>query len=120
MAVAPEGRVTHAVRGDSHVLRYCGRVTYTLAPALERFADRALAGVRPGALIFDLREARLIDSTNLGLIARLAERVGRDNGNRCRIVSSNEDITAVLRSMGFDSIFEIVADDPDLRAFDPE
>lgn len=109
----PDGRVLHRMAGARHHLRYSGRVQYTMAPAIERFADGFIDEVSPADLLFDLREATMLDSTNLGLMARLAARADRDNtGERCTIVSSNEDVTEVLRSMGFEEIFAIVPADP--------
>ncbi len=107
-----EGRVTYAQEDRWHVLRYFGRVDYTIAPAIDSFVHRLFedGGVRP--FLFDLREARLIDSTNLGLFARIADRVRRGEGGRSAIVSSANDINDVLASMGFEEIFDIRADLP--------
>jgi anti-anti-sigma factor len=110
----PDGRVTHTRCDHRHVLHYFGRVDYTLAPAIERAAGRWLEDEGTAELLFDLSEATLLDSTNLGLIARLAARLRRDAEGRPVIVSRNEDITAVLASMGFDEIFDIVGDHPAL------
>jgi anti-anti-sigma regulatory factor len=109
-----DGWVTYACRQGRHVFRYGGRVAYPLAPAIERCAERAL-GDAGGALIFDVREATLIDSTNLGLMARLAARAPGE-AVRPVIVSGNDDITAVLASMGFDEVFSIVSEHPVLEA----
>src|SRR5688572_23714488 len=94
-----EGRVTYAQEDRWHVLRYFGRVDYTVAPAVDRFVQSLFedGGVRP--FLFDLREARLVDSTNLGLLARIADRVRRAEGGKSVIVSSEEDINDVLSSM---------------------
>jgi anti-anti-sigma factor len=107
-----EGRVTYAQEDRWHVLRYVGRVDYTLAPAIDRFVQGLFAdgGVRP--FLFDLREARVLDSTNLGLLARIADRVRAADGGRSVIVSSYEDINEVLTSMGFSEIFDILPDLP--------
>jgi anti-anti-sigma regulatory factor len=114
--------VLHIAHGRRHVLRYLGRAVYTMAPAIERFMEGLLpAEVEPGGLVFDLREARMLDSTNLGLMARLAARV--ENGSdepRCLIVATSEDVTDVLRSMGMDSLFRIVSADPIVDEPGPE
>jgi anti-anti-sigma regulatory factor len=102
-----DGRVTHCLSHGWHVLRYFGYVKYTSAPPIERFVSRLLDDT-PAGVVFDLRGAQMLDSTNLGLMVRLAERSGR----RCVIVSSNDDIKEVLCSMTFDEMFEIVAEDP--------
>jgi len=109
----PNGHVTHAQTEGFHVLRYFGRVDYMLATSINRFADRILEKGGVGGLIFDLTEAENLDSTNLGLLARIAERVRAAGGGRSVIVSTSDNINCVLRSMSFDQIFEIVTDPTD-------
>ena len=104
------GHVTHAVTEGVHVLRYFGRVDYALAPAIKRFADDLVNRGDVHGWVFDLTQAELLDSTNLGLLARLAERTGGDDRARSVIVSTSDDITSVLRSMSFDSMFEIIGE----------
>jgi anti-anti-sigma factor len=105
----PDGRVTYSDADGLHVLHYFGRVDYTMAPAIDRFVDSLLtAGFRP--FLFDMTEASLIDSTNLGLVARIAHRV--QGAGRCTIVSDTEDIDDVLESMGFQAIFDLVRHHP--------
>jgi anti-anti-sigma factor len=106
----PNGHVTHAQKEGFHVLRYFGRVDYMLAPAINRFADNLLKDGRVGGLIFDLREAENLDSTNLGLLARMAERIRCAGGAKSVIVCTSDNINCVLRSMSFDQIFEIVTE----------
>ena len=105
----PSGHVTHAERDGVHVLRYFGRVDYMSAPAIKRFTDD-LVGQKICGLVFDLSEAENLDSTNLGLLARVADRALSRCGCRSVIVSTREDINCVLASMGFDQIFTIVRD----------
>jgi anti-anti-sigma factor len=103
-------QVTHAARDEIHVLRYFGRVDYMVAPAIKQFTDELVAkgGVR--ALIFDLTQAQSLDSTNLGLLARLSESILSSGGARSVIVSTSKDINSVLHSMCFDEVFEIVSE----------
>jgi anti-anti-sigma factor len=116
----PNGHVTHAEKEGFHVLRYFGRVDYMLATSINRFADRIIQKGRVGGLIFDLTEAENLDSTNLGLLARIAERVRTAGGGRSVIVSTSDNINCVLRSMSFDQIFEIVTDPTDFSAVDED
>jgi anti-anti-sigma factor len=109
----PNGHVTHAEREGFHVLRYFGRVDYMLATSINRFADRMIEKGNVGGLIFDLTEAENLDSTNLGLLARIAERVQKAGGGKSVIVSTSDNINCVLRSMSFDRMFEIVTDPTD-------
>ena len=115
-----EGRVTYAQEDRWHVLRYFGRVDYTLAPALDRFVQSLFedGGVKP--FLFDLRQARMVDSTHLGLLARIAERVRLADGGKSVIVSSCQDINDVIRSMGFEEIFDIRSEPPASSRCDSE
>ena len=104
------GRVLHAVHEGVHVLRFVGEVRYPLAPALEQFLERLLQA-RPDRFIIDLGETRIIDSTCLGLLARLALRLRRQ-GLRASVVSPRADITEVLRSMSLDRLFDVTGEMP--------
>ena len=135
----PNGRVTHAESGGVHVFRYFGRVNYVLAPAIKQFADELVNQGDVRGWVFDLTQAEILDSTNLGLLARLAARAGSGDEGPARsiIVSASDDMNSVLRSMRFDQLFDIVsepagaaelaegagdeddADEEDIRSADP-
>lgn len=104
----PGGRVTHAESEGVHVLRYFGRINYVLAPAIKQFADDLVDQGDVRGWVFDLTHAELLDSTNLGLLARLAVRSGAADPARSVIVSPSDDLNSVLRSMSFDQLFDIV------------
>jgi anti-anti-sigma factor len=106
----PRGYVTHAEQNGVHVLRYFGRIDYMSAPAIQRFLDEMLARSGGDEWIFDLSGAEALDSTNLVLLARANSRVLRASGLKAMIISVNDDINEVLRSMGFDHLFELVTD----------
>ena len=62
-------------------------------------------------MVVDLTEAVGIDSTSLGLLAKLSLRTKERIHEVPTLVSTNEDITRILQSMGFnDQIFTIVTD----------
>lgn len=105
------GHVTHAARNGVHVLRYFGSVNYTLAPGLQRFLEAIIHDGTISGLVFDLTAAESLDSTNLGLMARANEEVRCAGVAQSVIISNNEDIDDVLRSMGFEQSFEVVHTD---------
>ncbi len=102
------GHVTHAARNGVHVLRYFGSVNYTLAPGLQRFLDGIMQDEAMSGLVFDLTAAESLDSTNLGLMARANEEARGAGVAQSVIISNNEDIDDVLRSMGFEQCFDVV------------
>ncbi|MEO6601569.1 MAG: STAS domain-containing protein [Polyangiaceae bacterium] len=103
------GHVTHAAQAGVHVLRYFGAVNYTLAPGLQRFLDHLIHEGPLSGLVFDLTAAESLDSTNFGLMARVNEEMHELGVANSVIISSNEDIDVVLRSMGFDQTFDLYA-----------
>lgn len=104
------GQVTHAEHNGVHVLRYFGRVDYMSAPAIQRFLDELIERTQIAGLVFDLTEADALDSTNLGLLARVNERVRHVASSESMIVARSGDVRDVLLSMGFDQTFDIVTD----------
>ena len=108
-----EGYVTHAEKDGVHVIRYYGRVEYPIAAELQRYMD-ALLEQHCQRVVFDLTKAYRLDSTHLGLLARMAHRV-RSTEGRTLIVSTHPDINVVLTSMGFDRAFDVVTHPPQQR-----
>jgi anti-anti-sigma factor len=95
---------------QSLVLALKGQVRYMTARALRTFLDDLM--VREGhdgndAMIIDLRELEAIDSTGMGLLARLG-RTTLEHGRRSVIVCSVRDVMTCLRSAAFDTLFIIV------------
>jgi anti-anti-sigma regulatory factor len=83
-----------------------------MAPSLGHFVESLIAQEAPRQLAIDLTETTLIDSTNLGQLARIAIKMKACSSHRVTLISNRKDINIVLTSMGFDDIFEII-DDPD-------
>jgi len=107
----PLGHVTHAAQKGVHVLRYFGTVNYTLAPGLQQFLQHLIGDDHASGLVFDLSAADSLDSTNLGLMARANEQMRETGAATSVIISGNEDIDGVLRSMGFDQSFDLLPAD---------
>jgi anti-anti-sigma factor len=117
------GHVTHVQKEGVHVLRYFGAVNFLLAPGIQNFVDHLIDDERVSGLVFDLSCASSLDSTNLGLMARVNERLVSKGAANSVIISGNEDIDVVLRSMGFDRTFELLPSDghacaPDVEAIE--
>ncbi len=102
-----EGRVLYADHDHVHVLRYVGDVRYPLAPSVSGFVDALLERAPGDDWVLDLSDAEAIDSTNLGEMARIAERLLARGGRRIAIVSPRAEINQVLFSMAFDEVFDI-------------
>lgn len=105
-----DGNVLHACHDDVHVLRFIGDIRYPLSPSIERFLEGIFAGPQPAGFVIDLTETDSIDSTNLGLLARIARRMQSTDAGRVTVVSNRAEINSVLTSMALDEVFDIVED----------
>jgi len=105
------GRILHASHAGVEVLRFVGEIRHPLGPLLERFLDQLAKDGLQG-LVIDLGETQIIDSTCLGLLARMALRLRNQGGCKATVVSPRPDITDVLRSMSFDRLMNIVGEMP--------
>lgn len=102
------GKVFHASHEGVHVLRFRGDIRYTLSPSLECFIEQLFAGEKPRGFVIDLCEVVSIDSTNLGLMAEIANQMRNTENSRVTIICDQMDINELLASMGFDEVFDIV------------
>jgi anti-anti-sigma factor len=108
MAAMNNGKVLHASHDGIHMLRFVGDIRYTLSVSIDRFLKEIFSGPPPAGFIIDLTETDSIDSTNLGLLARIAKSMESLSGSRVSILSDRADINSVLTSMAFDEVFDIV------------
>ena len=104
------GNVLDASNNGVNVMRFIGDIRYTLSPSIDSFLEGIFTGPKPAGFVIDLTETDSIDSTNLGLLTRLAMRMQRLDAQRVTIVSNRADINSVLTSMALDEVFNIVED----------
>ena len=76
-----DDKVLYGSYDGVQVLRFLGHVNYTLAPTVSRFLDSLFSGAPLTGFVIDLREALSVDSTSLGLLAGIANRM-RERGGR--------------------------------------
>lgn len=105
-----EGTYLFARRGDSLFFKLVGKLKYTFSSGFDTFLETLIEEDDFTHAVFDLTETDYLDSTNLGLIAKLGEHLLNNHGNRITIISTKEDINQILRSVGFDDYFIILDD----------
>lgn len=105
-----EGTVRYALEGDTWFIVLAGDLRYHLGPVLDDLLNQALA--RPQSrFVIDLSRAEGIDSTCLGILARIANRVPDPTDSkpvRPVIITGGEDIYELLSTVCFDSVFDLV------------
>ncbi len=104
------GKIQFAESEGTYVLKLIGEVRLTLCSNLESFLQIMLEEPEFRSVVIDLSEAQTIDSTSLGLLAKLSIMARRHVNRRPVLISPRPDITRILMSMGFERIFVIVED----------
>jgi anti-anti-sigma factor len=116
--MAEDGRILYARRGDTCILRFEGPIRYTIAHALDTFLDDLFASEPPHAVVADLSDAESIDSTGIGLLAKIAKCQRRAGFGNPVLFSSSPDINEVLCSVCLDDVFQLAEGKPDVQAGD--
>ncbi|CAM3682940.1 STAS domain-containing protein [Parendozoicomonas haliclonae] len=104
------GKIQYAEANGAFILKFIGDVRLTLCSALDKKLEAILGHDGIESVIIDLSDAQCIDSTSLGLLARLSLQSRSLLGFVPTILSTNEDINRVLITMGFDQVFVIVTE----------
>lgn len=106
--MSEEGRVLYAERNGTCVLRFQGPIRYTMAPSFDAFLNELLAERAPRVICADLSDTESIDSTGIGLLAKIAIAQRRAGRSKPLLFSSKSDINEVLRSMSLDVVFQMI------------
>lgn len=101
------GNICYAQQGPIFVLKFSGDIRYTMGCSLDDFLKRLFKRSDFETILIDLTETQSIDSTSLGLLAKIANFMQRQFHKKTPLVSTNDDVNQVLDSMGFDEIFDI-------------
>ncbi len=102
------GRILVGCQAGVYVILFEGDVRLTLYTAADRFLDRMFSDANFKSVVVDLSNTMSIDSTSLGLLAKLSILAKRRFDYVATLISSRADITRILLSMGFDDVFHIV------------
>lgn len=102
-----EGRILAACHQGAYVIRLQGDVRLTLCTTIDEYFEKMFADPDFTSVWVDLCEAEGIDSTTLGLLAKLALGVKEKFGFQPAIYSCDPGINRLLKSMGFQRLFEL-------------
>ncbi|WP_111643257.1 STAS domain-containing protein [Marinimicrobium alkaliphilum] len=104
------GKILVADHKGVYVIKMTGDVRLTLCISFDQFIDTMFAEKHFSTVLFDLSEVEAIDSTTLGLMAKISLQGDEEHGIKPLVLSTNPSINRLLRSMGFEEIFTIVDD----------
>ena len=102
-----EGQILYAKIEDTYVLKFSGDVRYTICAPLSAFIKQLKGQQGFDDILIDLTETEGIDSTNLGLLARIANLMQERFHRKSTVISTNPNINRTLEAMGFYDVFNI-------------
>ena len=102
------GSILYAETDGAFVLRLTGDVRCTLGPTINKFLNDMVECRDFQSVVIDLSSAENIDSTTLGILAKLALRCESQFSQQPTTVSPRPDITRVLTTMGLRELMVIV------------
>lgn len=101
------GIVQASFIGSEFFLRLVGDVRLPWCVTLENFCDQTIGNNQFTSMTVDLTSADNLDSTTLGIIAKVGMLAQKSLGKRVALHCINESIYRLICSMGFESIFAI-------------
>ncbi len=109
----PSNRIYYAHKDGNYYLRFVGDVRVTFCATLNTYIELLFKAEEINSVAVDLRTAAAVDSTTLGLLAKLALYVNREARIRPLLIVTDESMIRLLQSMGLDEIFSLAQDFPD-------
>lgn len=102
------GRILVADIGNVPILKFVGDVRVLMGATLENYFATLYNKPILDRMIVDMSDTQGIDSTALGLLAKMAIQLRNRFNVSPTIISTNPDITRILKGMSFDLIATIV------------
>lgn len=112
------GKILVSDQLGNHLLKFTGDVRVTLCGTLSRYIETIFGTKNVKRVVVDMLEAEGLDSTTLGLLAKLGLHCREQYGLNIEIFCQNSSILRTLESMSFDEIFDIFDQLPDLEAIE--
>ncbi|ANG63621.1 hypothetical protein A8C75_14810 [Marinobacterium aestuarii] len=107
------GTIFYARHERTYVLKLVGELRYTLSESFNAFLERLFKQQDFDNILIDLTETESIDSTMLGLLAKIASFMHARFDSKAVLVCNNPDINQLLDSLGFYGIFTICEQGPE-------
>ncbi|UTW46136.1 STAS domain-containing protein [bacterium SCSIO 12696] len=104
---AERGRILVAQRAGVYDIKLIGDVRMVLCTSLSNYIDSIFQRGDATEVLVDLLEAQGVDSTTLGLLAKLAIHCNREFKLRPKLFCSNDGINHTLNVMGLDEVFDL-------------
>ncbi len=99
------GRIEYAVLQGTHVFKLVGEVRAMTCSSLDHLLDKITQDQTLTGALVDLTDTTFVDSTTLGVLAKLGLHLRTQRGIQPIMLSTNPDITTLTNSMGLGQVF---------------
>ncbi|MFT5419894.1 MAG: anti-anti-sigma regulatory factor [Candidatus Endobugula sp.] len=106
------GRILVADHEGVYVIKMVGDVRLTLCVSFDQYIEILFGKNDFCTILFDLAEAEGLDSTTLGLIAKIAVKSEAVKNIKPIIICNSPDILKLLNSMAIDTVCQIIENPP--------
>ena len=118
-----QGKILISDKADHYLLKLVGDVRLTLSGTLNRYMEVLFGQSQVQSVVVDMLDADGVDSTTLGLIAKLGLHCRECYHMNVKLFCKNPSIIRTLECMGFDEIIDIFQQSPndldaELRSLD--
>jgi anti-anti-sigma factor len=113
-----QGQILISDKADHFLIKLVGDVRLTLSGSLNRYMDVLFGNNNVQSVVVDMLDAKAVDSTTLGLIAKLGLHCREQYQMNVKLFCQNPSIIRTLECMSFDEIIDIFQQSPD--QFDAE
>lgn len=107
-SISKAAKIMYAHHEGIYVLQLVGDIRLTLCTTFDAFLEKMFVDVKLSGVLIDLNRAVALDSTTLGLLAKIAVKMQEKHLPPPMILSTNSGINLLLDGMGFRKIFYII------------
>lgn len=108
-----DNRIYYAEEAGNYYMRFVGDVRVTFCGALTNYLEKLFSIENINSVVVDLKSAKAVDSTTLGLLAKLALYLQKTKNLTPVLLVEDASMIRLLESMGIDEIFGLSADLPE-------
>lgn len=102
------GKIQYAEQDAIFILKLTGEVRLTLCAALDTAINKLFVDNKFKEVILDLKDIISLDSTTLGLLAKLSILAKESTQSIPVLETNNQDIIRLLSSMGISDAFKLI------------
>lgn len=108
-----DGQYLIAKQKNIYFVKLIGSVKYTISEPFDKFLQKIFEESDFDDIVVDLTKCEFLDSTNLGLVAKIASFCKRKFHRKTILYSTNPEINILLKNIGFYRIFNIMDETQD-------